>query len=88
MCLNDNIQTGVHMEIKKYRNAGGIDRVLRVVIAAVLIYFGFVNTTFIGQALIATIVGILGVINMLVAITGICPIYTIAGISTCPAKKA
>jgi uncharacterized membrane protein YuzA (DUF378 family) len=75
------------MDIKKYRNAGGIDRVLRVVIASVLIYFGFINTALIGQTLIATLVGILGIVNILVAITGICPIYTIAGISTCPKSK-
>lgn len=68
---------------KKYRNAGKLDRSLRVIMSIVLIYFGFINTGFISQALLATLIGIFGIINILVAVTGVCPVYTLAGISTC-----
>lgn len=69
--------------MKKYRNAGKLDRSLRVVMGAVLIYFGFIDASFISQSLLATLIGIFGVINILVAATGVCPVYTLAGISTC-----
>ena len=75
------------MNVKKYRNVGGIDRVIRVITALVLIYFGFINTALIGQALLATLIGIFGIVNILAAIIGICPVYAIAGINTCPARK-
>lgn len=74
--------------IRKYHNAGAIDRVLRTIIGAVLIYFGFINTSFIGQGLIAVLIGILGIVNILTAISGVCPVYTLAGISTCRPSEA
>ena len=68
---------------KKYRNAGKLDRSLRVIMSIVLIYFGFIDTSFISQPLLATLIGIFGVSNILTAATGVCPLYTVAGISTC-----
>lgn len=73
--------------IKKYRNAGGIDRSLRTIIGFVLIYFGFVDTSFIGQGLLAILIGIMGILNILAAVSGVCPAYTLAGISTCRSNK-
>jgi len=74
--------------IRKYRNAGVVDRIIRTIIGAVLIYFGFINPGYIGQGFLAVLVGIMGLINILVAISGICPVYTIAGIRTCRASDA
>ena len=74
--------------IKKYRNAGTIDRILRVIIGVVLIYFGFINTSFISQGLLAVLVGAMGIVNISVAVSGICPVYTLAGISTCRSCEA
>ncbi len=76
------------MNIKKYRNIGGIDRVIRTVITAIMIYYGFIDTTLIGQTLISSLVGILGIINGVVTIIGVCPAYTLAGISTCPKSQS
>jgi len=73
--------------IKKYRNAGKLDRSLRVIMGIVLIYFGFINTGFISQVLLATLIGIFGIINILVAVIGVCPVYALAGISTCDSHK-
>lgn len=76
------------MELKKYRNIGGLDRVLRSVVTVIMIYYGFVDTALIGQTLISTLVGIFGVINGIVTLVGVCPAYTLAGISTVPKNPA
>mgnify|MGYP001577199734 FL=1 len=68
---------------KKYHNAGKLDRSLRVIMGSVLIYFGFIDTGFISQPLLAVLIGIFGIINILAAVTGVCPVYALAGISTC-----
>ncbi len=73
---------------RKYRNAGKLDRSLRVMMGTVLIYFGFIDTSFISQPLLATLIGIFGVINILAAVTGVCPVYALAGISTCDSREA
>ena len=76
------------MELTKYRNIGGLDRAIRSVITVIMIYYGFVDTTLIGQTLISNLVGIFGIINGIATIVGICPAYTLAGISTCPKSPA
>jgi len=76
------------MDIKKYRNIGGIDRAIRTVVTAIMIYYGFIDTALIGQTLISSLVGILGIFNGIVTIIGVCPAYTLAGISTCPKSQA
>lgn len=74
--------------IRKYRNAGKLDRLLRTIIGIVLIYFGFINTGLIGQLVLTVLIGIFGIINLVVAVTGVCPVYTMAGINTCGARAA
>lgn len=71
---------------RKYRNAGTVDRIIRTIIGTVLIFFGFIDPGYIGQGFLAVLVGIMGLINILVAITAICPVYTLAGIRTCRAS--
>jgi len=65
-------------------NAGWIDRAIRMVIGAVLIAYaipiGFQETGW-------NWVGWIGVIPLLTGIFGVCPLYSVLGISTCPAKK-
>lgn len=61
-------------------NVGGIDRVLRIVIGLVLIGLTFTGT--IGAW------GWIGVVPLLTAALGSCPLYTVLGFSTCPMKKA
>jgi hypothetical protein len=66
-------------------NVGTIDRVVRVVIGLVLIAFalslGFPNTGW-------NWIGWIGVIPIITAILGICPLYSLLGISSCPAARA
>ena len=60
-------------------NVGGIDRILRVVLGLVLIgmaAFGVVGPW-----------GWIGVVPLLTAALGFCPLYTVLGFSTCPVKN-
>ncbi len=61
-------------------NVGGIDRLLRVVIGIALIAMTLTGT--IG------VWGWIGVVPLLTAALGSCPLYTMLGMSTCPMKKA
>jgi Protein of unknown function (DUF2892) len=62
-----------------HTNEGNIDRALRVIAGTVLI--GLAYTGNVGAW------GYLGVIPLLTGAVGICPIYTVLGINTCPMKK-
>ncbi|HRD95192.1 MAG TPA: DUF2892 domain-containing protein [Rubrivivax sp.] len=59
-------------------NVGGIDRILRIVIGLALIALTLTGT--IG------VWGWIGVVPLLTAGLGICPLYSILGFSTCPIK--
>lgn len=63
-------------------NMGTIDRVVRVIIGIALLWY----------ALFATPtgynwIGWIGIIPLVTALVGICPLYSILGVSTCPAKR-
>ena len=60
-------------------NEGTIDRVLRVIAGLVLI--GLAASGTVG------VWGWIGVVPLLTGLVGICPAYSIFGISTCPMKK-
>ena len=66
-------------------NMGVIDRVARFAIGVALIAFaipvGFAPTGW-------NWVGWIGVIPLLTAAFGFCPLYTVLGVSTCPARRA
>jgi len=61
-------------------NVGGIDRILRVVFGLLLI--GLAATGTVGAW------GWIGVVPLASAALGFCPLYTVLGISSCPAKRA
>jgi hypothetical protein len=60
-------------------NVGNIDRILRVVLGVVLLALMFTGK--IG------VWGWIGVVPLLTAGMGFCPLYTVLGFSTCPMKK-
>ena len=66
-------------------NVGSIDRIARIIIGLLLIAYaiplGFAQTGW-------NWVGWIGVVPLLTAFFGFCPLYTLLGISTCPAKRA
>lgn len=61
-------------------NVGGLDRIVRIIAGLALI----------GLTLAGTIGawGWIGVVPLLTAALGTCPLYTVLGFSTCPMKKA
>jgi len=65
------------------KNVGTIDKVIRVVIGLILIAYalqiGFADTGW-------NWVGWIGVIPILTALFGYCPLYSLLGMSTCPRK--
>lgn len=65
-------------------NMGSVDRIARIVLGLVLIAFalGFLLP---GSAY--AWIGWIGVVPLLTAILGFCPLYTVLGLSTCPAEK-
>jgi hypothetical protein len=66
-------------------NMGMIDRAVRLVIGAVFIAYalrlGFHDTGW-------NWVGWIGVVPILTALFGVCPAYSLLGISTCPMRRA
>ncbi len=65
-------------------NMGKADRIIRIVVAAVFawLYFGGIVTGTVGVILL-----VLGGVFIVTGLFGSCPIYSITGLSTCPAKK-
>ncbi len=60
-------------------NVGGIDRVLRVIVGLVLLSLVFVGPK--------TYWGLIGLIPLITAAIGSCPLYSIIGVSSCPTGK-
>jgi len=60
------------------RNEGTIDRLLRVIVGLVLIALVFVGPR--------SAWGWIGVVPLLTGLVGLCPIYSLLGINTCPRR--
>ncbi len=69
------------------KNTSSLDRIARIAIAAICIYLGFIDTSIVGDQLLALALGVFGVINLFVAFSGFCPVYSLAGINTCKIHK-
>lgn len=65
-------------------NMGIVDRIVRVLLAAVLsyLYFSGIVTGTLGLVLV-----VLGGVFVLTSLVGFCPLYTLVGINTCPRKQ-
>ncbi len=64
-------------------NMGKVDRIIRIVIGILLIAGLF----FVSGTLLKAILGIIGLVMILTAATGFCPLYVPFGISTCKTEK-
>ncbi|MDO6459932.1 DUF2892 domain-containing protein [Granulosicoccaceae sp. 1_MG-2023] len=60
-------------------NVGGADKIIRIVVGLVLL-----SLIFIGPK---TLWGLIGIIPLATGLMGTCPLYSIFGISSCPASK-
>lgn len=61
-------------------NVGSIDKIVRIVVGALLILLALFGT--IGWW------GWIGIVPIVTALMGWCPAYTLFGIKTCPANKS
>jgi hypothetical protein len=65
------------------KNVGIIDRIVRIVIGLGLLWYAiFAAPTGYNW------IGWIGVVPIVTALIGNCPLYSIIGVSTCPAKRA
>ncbi len=66
------------------KNMGSTDRIIRVLLAAVVafLYFGNVVSGTIGIVLL-----VLAAVFLLTSMVSFCPLYTLVGVNTCPVKK-
>ena len=69
------------------RNLCNLDRVVRVVVGLTCVYFGFVDPSIIANSVVATFIGVLGVVNVGAAAVSYCPVYQLAGLSTFHKQK-
>jgi hypothetical protein len=67
------------------QNVGYIDRIARVIIGVALLAFaipiGFPPTGW-------NWIGLIGIVPLVTAVFGYCPLYSVLGLSTCPLKRA
>jgi hypothetical protein len=64
------------------KNVGPIDRIIRIILGGALLYLALF-----AQPNGYNWIGWLGVIPLLTAVIGNCPLYSILGLSTCPVKR-
>ncbi len=68
--------------MKFKRNMHRLDQLFRIALGVVLVYVGFINTGLINLDVINWILGLFGIVNIVVAVTRHCPVYSLADIST------
>ncbi len=66
------------------KNMGSADRIVRLLLAAVFawLYFGGIVTGTFGIVLL-----VLGAVFVLTSLVSFCPLYTLVGLNSCPAKE-
>lgn len=66
------------------RNMALADRIIRIIIAAVVAYLYFTGTL---TGTLGIVLLVLAAIFLLTSFIGSCPLYSVFGISTCKVKK-
>jgi hypothetical protein len=66
------------------KNMGNVDRIIRVILAVVMGILYFTNTV---PGTLGLVLLILAVVFVATSLVGICGLYSLVGISTCPVKK-
>ena len=65
-------------------NIGAIDRILRIIVGLALLAFAL---GFLAPGASYAWLGWIGVVPLLTALVGSCPLYSVLGFSTCPVEK-
>ena len=66
------------------KNMGGIDRVIRLLIAIIIAYLFYTNVI---TGVLAVVLLVVAGIFVLTSFVSFCPIYSIFGYRTCPRKE-
>ncbi len=66
------------------KNMGSIDRIVRIILAAVFAALYFTNTV---SGTLGMVLLVLGGVFLFTSVISFCPLYTLLGINTCPVKK-
>jgi uncharacterized membrane protein len=66
------------------KNMGGIDRIVRLLIAAVIVILYFTNVL---TGTLGIVFLVLAGIFLLTSLVSFCPLYALFGLSTCPLKE-
>ncbi|HET8538642.1 MAG TPA: DUF2892 domain-containing protein [Anaeromyxobacter sp.] len=61
------------------KNAGTLDRTIRIVLGASLLALAFVGPK--------TAIGYVGIVPLLTGLVGFCPLYRLVGLNTCPVDR-
>ncbi len=61
-------------------NEGGLDRILRILVGLAVLSLAFVGPK--------TPWAYVGLVPLITGLVGICPLYSILGLNTCPVRKA
>lgn len=65
------------------KNMGTADRLIRLIVAAVILGLSFTHVI---TGLLATILVVLAAVFALTSMVSFCPLYTLVGINTCKTK--
>ncbi|HEX5024521.1 MAG TPA: DUF2892 domain-containing protein [Agriterribacter sp.] len=66
------------------RNMGSTDRIIRMILAVVVAFLYYTNTI---TGTFGIVLLVLAAVFVLTSVMGFCPLYKLAGLSTCPAKR-
>jgi hypothetical protein len=66
------------------KNMGNTDRIIRIILAAVMAILYFTNTI---TGTFGIVLLVLAGVFVLTSLISFCPLYAIVGLNTCPAKK-
>tara|TARA_R110001606_G_scaffold126312_8_gene260162 strand:- start:941 stop:1156 length:216 start_codon:yes stop_codon:yes gene_type:complete len=68
------------------KNLHPLDRAIRGVVGIVLTGFALFNGDYLDEPVLEVLIGVFGVLNLISLLSGWCPVYHFAGISTCKNK--
>lgn len=66
------------------KNMGNTDRILRIIVAAIFATLYFTGTV---EGTVGIVLLVLGGVFLATSAISFCPLYTLVGLNTCPAKK-
>lgn len=68
------------------KNLHPFDRAIRGVIGVVFTGFALFNGDYLEEPILEALIGVFGALNLISLLSGWCPIYHVAGISSCKNK--